>query len=44
MSEPKSHINERLHTGLAQSGHGVDERYDEILKLLESAQAGEESK
>ena len=28
----------------AQSGHGVDERYDEILKLLESAHAGEESK
>ena len=28
----------------AQSGHGVDERYDEILKLLESAQAGEENK
>lgn len=28
----------------AQSGHSVDERYDEILKLMESARAGEESK
>lgn len=25
----------------AQSGHNVDERYDEILKLMETAQAGE---
>ncbi len=25
----------------AQSGHNVDERYDEILKLVEAAQAGE---
>lgn len=25
----------------AQSGHNVDERYDEILKLIEAAQAGE---
>ena len=24
----------------AQSGHNVDERYDEILKLMEAAQAG----
>ena len=25
----------------AQSGHDVDEHYDEILKLMEAAQAGE---
>ena len=25
----------------AQSGHNVDERYDEILKLMEAAKAGE---
>ena len=34
MSEPKSHINERLHTGLAQSGRAAGmgisyDRYDE---------------
>lgn len=27
----------------AQSGHNVDERYDEILKLIEAAQAGKGS-
>ena len=25
----------------AQSGHNVDESYDEIIKLMEAAQAGE---
>ena len=28
----------------AQSGHNVDERYDEILKLIEAAQAGDGEK